>query len=168
MKRRMREYDMVLTIVEKVVSVLKKSALVPAVCCLLLLPACSAQDQPAHSHHEASATAVATVPTLVFQEQAIPLQVELEPAAAQILKENQLRIIVPAAYADQLKQAAVSVALTMPDMDHGAVTFPAEKSEAGHYVARVIPTMVGNWVATITFEVDGESVSATYAFEAVP
>lgn len=135
---------------------------------LLLLPACSAQDQQAHSHHEASAPAASIAPTLVLQEQSILLQVELEPAPAKILKENQLRIIVPAEYVDKLKQANVSIALTMLDMDHGAVSFQAEESEAGQYIANVVPTMVGNWLATITFEIDGKPVTATYAFEAVP
>ncbi|WP_312116286.1 FixH family protein [Brevibacillus reuszeri] len=164
------EYDMVLGIREKVVSDLRKSAYLSAFLSLvfLLLPACSGQNQQEHSQHGAAATAATTTPLLVIQDMSIPLQVELEPTNAQILKENQLRIIVPAEHVDKLKLAKVSVTLTMPSMDHGAVNFEAAASKDGEFTAKIIPTMVGGWLATITFEVDGQTATATYPFEAVP
>jgi len=162
---------MVLGFREKVVSVLRRSAymLIALSLVFLLLPACSTLNVQEHSQHGAdTAAGTTTAPTLVIQDVSIPLQVELDPADARILKENQLRIRVPTEHLDKLKQAKVSVALTMPSMDHGAVSFEAVAAKDGEFVAAIVPTMVGGWLATITFEVDGQSATATYAFEAVP
>ncbi|MFP3391924.1 hypothetical protein [Brevibacillus sp. SIMBA_040] len=134
----------------------------------LLLPACSTPNEQEHSQHGAATAAATTSPTLVIQNVSIPLQVELDPADARILKENQLRILVPSEHLDKLKQAKVSVTLTMPSMDHGDVSFEAVSTKEGEFVAAIVPTMVGGWLATITIEVDGKSATATYPFEAVP
>lgn len=160
---------MVLGFREKVVSVLRKSAYALAILSLVfLLFACSSQNEQEHSQHGAATAAATTTPTLVIQDLSIPLQIELDPADARILKENQLRIRIPSEHLDKLKQAKVSVTLTMPSMDHGEVSFEAVVAKDGEFVAAIVPTMVGEWLATITFEVDGKSASATYPFEAVP
>ena len=104
----------------------------------------------------------------MLAELSIPLQVELDPAPAKNVKENTLRITVPAEHAAKLEKAKVSVSLTMPNMDHGAIVFEATQEKAGEYVAQIVPTMLGEWLATITFEIDGTAMSTAYSFEVEP
>ncbi|MDH6353358.1 hypothetical protein M2298_005385 [Brevibacillus sp. 1238] len=131
---------------------------------LLALVGCASAD---HAEHASTALAQKT-DTPMLAELSIPLQVELDPAPAKNVKENTLRITVPAEHAAKLANAKVSVSLTMPNMDHGAIVFEATQEKAGEYVAQIVPTMLGEWLATITFEMDGTAMSTAYSFEVEP
>ncbi|MED1646081.1 FixH family protein [Brevibacillus agri] len=136
--------------------------------CLLLAPftliGCAPQDHVGH----ASTAAAQQTNTPMLEELSIPLQVTLDPSPAKNVQENTLRITVPAEHAAKLETATVSVSLTMPNMDHGAIVFAAAKEKEGAYVAQIVPTMLGDWLATITFELDGKAMSAAYPFRVEP
>ncbi|QHZ58835.1 hypothetical protein M655_026195 [Brevibacillus sp. NSP2.1] len=136
--------------------------------CLLLAPftliGCAPQDHVGH----ASTAAAQQTNTPMLEELSIPLQVALDPSPAKNVQENALHITVPAEHAAKLETATVSVSLSMPNMDHGAIVFAAAKEKEGAYVAQIVPTMLGDWLATITFELDGKAMSAAYPFRVEP
>ncbi|MED4906682.1 FixH family protein [Brevibacillus centrosporus] len=137
---------------------------------LLLLSACSS-----HAGHSAQVTpssppssSTASSDRLTFAEFSLSIQVALEPETPKILKENELRIMLSEAEADKWKNAKVSITLSMPSMDHGEVQVAAEYIEPGVFVAKIIPTMIGEWKADITLEADGKSSTVSYLFSAEP
>ncbi|MGN7472052.1 FixH family protein [Brevibacillus sp. SAFN-007a] len=139
-----------------------------ALSCLLFplftLMGCASKDHAGHARPAAQQQAN----TPMLEELSIPLQVALDPSPAKHVQENTLRITATAEHAAKLEPASVFVSLTMPNMDHGAIVFEAVKEKEGAYVAQIVPTMPGDWLATITFELDGQTMSAAYPFRVEP
>lgn len=133
----------------------------------LLLPACSSPASP-EAESPSSQPTGAEKGKLTFAPFSLTVEVSVQPAPPKILKENELLIDLPPEQADRWKNAKVSVRLTMPSMDHGAVDAVAAYREPGQFAAKIVPTMVGEWQADITFEADGKTSTVAYPFVAEP
>lgn len=132
---------------------------------LLSLSACSSSHS---GHPEAASPPASESGKLTLQEFSLPIQVITQPDLPKILKENELHIVLPKDRAEAWKSAKVSVTLSMPSMDHGSMQVTAEYQEPGEFVATIVPTMIGEWRADITFEADAKSSTVSYAFVAEP
>lgn len=95
------------------------------------------------------------------------LHVSLASEKAMILQENKLTIVLSGEMLHTFAEATVTVSLSMPQMDHGELVVQAASVGDGQYEARIVPTMIGKWDATITIEKDGHVKTIAFPFEAV-
>ncbi|MED4585859.1 FixH family protein [Brevibacillus choshinensis] len=161
------EYDRVLALRRESGDPLKRAFLLSCLflAAFLSLSACSSSHS---SHPDASSPSASESGKLTLQEFSLTIQVNIQPAPPKILNENELHIVLPKDQADKWKNAKVSVIVSMPSMDHGDLQVTAEYKETGEFVAKIVPTMVGEWKADITFEADGKSSMVSYPFVAEP
>lgn len=124
--------------------------------CLLLLSGCSAD------------TAANPVDQTKAQPQTLQIQAALAPEKAKVLQENLLTVTVTDLDQKKVEQAEVTITLSMPGMDHGQLSVKAEKTEAGSYEAKVIPVMVGDWIADIRIVAKDQTATYQFPFQAVP
>lgn len=136
-----------------------------AVALLLFLPACSSST---HLGHSESAPSSSGASPLTFPDLALAVHITFQPATPRILQENELLIALPPEQAEKWKNASVTVTASMPGMDHGNQQVTAEYREPGQFVATIVPTMVGDWQADITFASEGKTATASYPFTAEP
>ncbi|WP_019119633.1 FixH family protein [Brevibacillus massiliensis] len=129
------------------------------------IAACSAQG---HQHAAAAAPADAHPEQTAASAQEDGLQIKLVSEPVKILMENELQISLPSEQAEGMKDAVVTVKLSMPEMDHGELLFSAERGPDGVFTAKLIPTMVGRWVAQIVVEKDGQTIASEFGFDAQP
>ncbi|QRG67981.1 FixH family protein [Brevibacillus choshinensis] len=166
MERSFSEYDMVLALRRESGDPLKRAfrLLVLLFAAILSLSACSSS----HSGHPEASPPASKSGKLTLQEFSLPIHVYVQPDPPNILKESELHIVLPSDQADAWKNAKVSVTLSMPSMDHGNTQATAEYKETGEFVASIVPTMVGDWRADITFEKEDKSSTVSYVFAAEP
>lgn len=167
MERTFSEYDRVLALRRESGDPLKPafrfSSLLLAA--FLSLSACASSPS---GHPEGTAPSASESGKLTFQEFSLPIEVNIQPSPPKILNENELHIVLPKEQADKWKDAKVSVIVSMPSMDHGDLQVEAAYKESGEFVAKIVPTMVGEWKADITFEAEGKSSTVSYTFVAEP
>lgn len=96
----------------------------------------------------------------------LKIRMAISPEPAKAFRENDLRITVLNASGQAISDARVSVVLSMAEMDHGDLQSEAVWEE-GQYVAKVVPVMIGKWIADVTVETGNDTLAATYAFQAV-
>ncbi|MFM1652849.1 FixH family protein [Brevibacillus sp. B_LB10_24] len=129
------------------------------------ITACSAQG---HQHATAAAPAAAQPEQAETSTQQDGLQYHLVSEPVKILVENELQISLPSEQEAGRKDAVVTVKLSMPEMDHGELSFSAEREPDGVFTAKLIPTMVGRWVAQIVVEKEGQTITSQFVFDAQP
>lgn len=161
------EYDMVLALRRESGDPLKRAFRLLGLlfAAILSLSACSSTHS---GHPKAASPSASESGKLTLQEFALSITVNIQPDPPKILKENELHIVLPKDRATEWKNAKVSVTLSMPSMDHGNTQVAAEYKEPGEFVANIVPTMVGDWLADITFEADGKTSTVSYSFAAEP
>ncbi|OAH57956.1 MULTISPECIES: hypothetical protein [Bacillaceae] len=132
---------------------------------ILLTVGCSEDTANVQTNPTDQPISVAHSPSISVEDKKPNLQVNMNPQPAKILKENELRIT----WDDSMKKnpEAIIVNLSMPGMDHGDLVVEAEKKGDRAYVAKVVPVMVGTWVADIKIQTDGHITSIKHTFEAV-
>jgi hypothetical protein len=97
----------------------------------------------------------------------LDIQMHLYPLPAKVLQKNELFITSTKIEDHLLKNAEVTITLSMSGMNHGKIIVPVEKKDGG-FLGTITPTMAGKWTADIHIVKDGRTSVIHYTFEAVP